>query len=59
MFVPFIAGLCIEKPTLCTGFRQVFIFDAAPTCFGIYVPPQGASLSLYVIRTKTIPEDGT
>jgi hypothetical protein len=21
--------LCIEKPTLCTGFRQVFIIDAA------------------------------
>jgi hypothetical protein len=24
MFVLCIAGLCIEKPTLCTGFRQVF-----------------------------------
>jgi hypothetical protein len=42
MFVPCIAGLCIEKPALCTGFRQVFIFDAAPTCFGTYVPSSGS-----------------
>jgi hypothetical protein len=41
-FVPCFAGLCIEKPTLCTGFRQVFIFDAAPTCFSTYVPSSGS-----------------
>jgi hypothetical protein len=46
MFVPCIAGLCIEKPTLCTVFRQVFIFDAPPTCFGTYVPSSGSVVLL-------------
>jgi hypothetical protein len=38
MFVQCIAGSCIEITTLCTGFRQVFFFDVAPTYFGTYLP---------------------
>jgi hypothetical protein len=38
MFVPCIAELCIENQHCSLGFVNVFITNAAPTCFGTYVP---------------------
>jgi formate/nitrite transporter FocA (FNT family) len=34
MFVPCIAGLCIENQHFALGFANIFITNAAPTCFG-------------------------
>jgi hypothetical protein len=31
-----------RKPTLCTGFCQCIYYNAAPTCFGTYVPSSGS-----------------
>jgi hypothetical protein len=42
MFVPCIAGLCIENQHRALGFVNVFITNAAPTCFGTYVPSSGS-----------------
>jgi hypothetical protein len=42
MFVPRIAGLCIENQHFALGFVNVFITNAAPTCFGTYVPSTGS-----------------
>jgi hypothetical protein len=42
MFVPCIAGLCIENQHSKLVFVNVFITNAAPTCFGTYVPSSGS-----------------
>jgi hypothetical protein len=42
MFVPCIAGLCIENQHCALGFVNVFITNAATTCFGTYVPSSGS-----------------
>jgi hypothetical protein len=39
MFVLCIAGLCIENKHFALGFVNVFITNAAPTCFGTYHYP--------------------
>jgi hypothetical protein len=41
-----------RKPPLCTGFINVFIANAAPTCFGTYVPSSGSVFAL-VSNVKT------
>jgi hypothetical protein len=42
MFVLCIAGLCIENQHCALGFVNVFITNAAPTCFGTYMPSLGS-----------------
>jgi hypothetical protein len=46
MFVPCIAGLYMENQHCALGFVNVFITNAAPTCFGTYVP---SSKSVFVL----------
>jgi hypothetical protein len=41
-----------RKPTLCTGFRVCIYYNAAPTCFGTYVPSLG-SVFVLVSNVKT------
>jgi hypothetical protein len=38
VFVPCVAGLCIENQHCALGYINIFITNAAPTCFGTYVP---------------------
>jgi hypothetical protein len=52
MFVLCIAGLCIENEHCALGFVNVFITNAAPTCFGTYVPSSG-SVFVLVSNVKT------
>jgi hypothetical protein len=49
MFVPCIAGLCIENQHCAVGFVNLFTTNAAPTCFGTYVPSSG---SVFVLVSK-------
>jgi hypothetical protein len=42
MFVPCIAEFCIENQHCALGFINIFIINAAPTCFGTYVPSKGS-----------------
>jgi hypothetical protein len=49
MFVPCIAALCIENQHCALGFVNVFTTNAAPTCFGTYVPSSG---SVFVLVSR-------
>jgi hypothetical protein len=42
MFLPCIAVLCIENQHCTLGLVNIFITNAAPTCFGTYVPSSGS-----------------
>jgi hypothetical protein len=42
MFVQCIAGLCIKTHTVHLVSVNIFVTNAAPTCFGTYVPSSGS-----------------
>jgi hypothetical protein len=42
MILGIIYKLCIENQHCAPGFLNIFITNAAPTCFGTYVPSSGS-----------------
>jgi putative effector of murein hydrolase LrgA (UPF0299 family) len=45
MFVPCIAGLGIKNQHCALSFVNIYITNAASTCFGTYMPSSGSVLS--------------
>jgi hypothetical protein len=42
VWVKYSVWICIENQHCALGFVNVFITNAAPTCFGTYVPSSGS-----------------